>query len=1456
MKSNSYTQNLNRALRGGLQYDIASQSGKELENLSFSNALYESSMLRYTSEEGEILSPYFRFKGYSRLSDKQKCIEEIIRQSEIHHEDQIGIKVIKWIQQQDNSMRFKYISSSGLLFGMKYGSLELYDYNRDKHEEIILNFFNKALEASVPPLDVIRYWRFLNIPLDNDNIPPIKLSTKSNKIEIGKNICNKLITQTELNNEFQFKTDPVEYNTLVLYNYEKLPIEIEDENGNIEQLRIQYYRNDTLETIKLRYAYENNIPIDMVVMELYDDTKVENEEKILDVNVQYVSSKKWKYNELETKKILVNSIIDIVEQYPIDLTNDKTIKKSINNLSEEISNKLGYNKQDAFYLYLIVRYSVFDGNDIVDINTNTIIDIDEIIYTIENNIEYFEILLVHSIEKIKFKNIIRSYCESYLKTIELSKTVTNIVIENDEIDVKNNVMEKLEQIYSINNPFTSSNIYETNFTMNGTFLLEYVDLYELFNLIQCTHIVPFANINHFYKSLNNIKVPLEWCKEEDEKIDTLRFYINQLDTETLNEENYSLCEIKQMNSEQGINTFQYIVYGTINIEMNSLITKFLHVLPVKPKEITVKKEFGKGIFIMNDSDFNEDVFYDFATNEMCVKQMIKIDEKYKIHKVRGGLKFVIYLNGFQQTDGLKCILRKKNIEKSTDVEVKYFPQIAKVGKEVIVLQLIGNVNNHMLETYKKYLEQLFYYITKRYYINYVQYYCEKVENIVSLTESIPKEIIKKEFTLKEYVPDLFLSGYVRGCSYPPNIIIDDEKDKYISEGKQVMSFPKKDTGLSVYNYVCDKDKKRIYPGLRVNDMENNELYPYIPCCYQDNQDVKGSIRYSYENDIPIITDTTTIGAFITTRKLLKPGQDGALPPSIKNLLTMSDNEALLGDANFVRTYIQKGNDSIIYALKEATNKLNKYTYEEIIEKMYSYVYMNLLSQSNITIQEAVSILDTKSYIEVRNWGPILERIFNVKIAIFVCDKNDIEGRLSYTNYQRYYITNPFEEEKYKHMICILNTYGGEFDRIQVPHNELIVKRYKEKKIQTQSYFDIKSETSKAIYTLWNKMVHIKPVYNPLPIQKQYNDGYGKIREIVVDNSLLYISPSSPSLLTTSKHVSLQSKNVMNIDDILEEKDAILLFNKYNITNIHKLLYNNEVVALVGYINSKEQLQIVVKIKYPSKKSIEFPEYNIQKYGYPIPPVNISFLKQYSFYYRLTNYITSYACYFYSILFNEKNITIQDFSDYIQVVKTHDYGQLYRILDLHKNNIIINNKLIVTSEDIKHRTLFYLEMLKNYNYLYLVSYKHNKYIPSYYNHADDFTKNIEFTVYNNIDEYLETRRVKKAQYSLYQTMFKSASSYFFSNKTVFDNQVYLVIPAKSKIEAANRSIYYTETNIVQLNPLPQTGEYSILIQDGNLFTLDDNPIEEMNKPKSLVGKYVLYYPNKTEEYYFSMIEINM
>ena len=1472
-KNERYKQNISRAITGGISYDIASLAGKELENITFSNPLYESSMLRYTSgEEGEVIHPYYRFKGYSRLSDKQKCIEEVIRQAEIYHEDQAGINVIKWIQEQPIGTRFRYLSSAGLLFGMKYGSLEIYPYNSKKHEEIISSFFEKANEANVPPLDVLRYWRKIkstdssNKINFNENIPPIIVNPENQTVSIGKNLCDELQNVIKSEHNPLSKIDPNEPVPLYLYSSTKNGLQkimINDEEGNEYPLTIMCYPNDTLETLKVRYAVENGIPIEMVQLTTSEDEEIETESIINGVQIKYISMREWKTNMLENQKCIINSIIDVIEKTPIVLKNESTIKKSIDELSTEMNQILNINKDDCFYIYLLIYYSVFSGNSLVYVdNTGQIktMNIDDIITNIEENIDYIELLLVYPIDKLKFKTVIENYIYSLKKTLELGESYTYIEDESNS----NFVFKDLDKIYKIKNSIKSTEIHETNFTINGSFILDSVDIYECFNHLICNHIIPFANLNHFYKCLNGVKVPSEWCKIEDEESNSLRFYINNLDIDTLKDENYSLTIIKQISSEKGINTFQYQIFGTTNLNIDSLLNKFITLLPFKPQYITVKKDFGKGLFLLQNLPFYEELFYDYCSNNKYVGEMISIDEKYKIHKIRGGLKFSIHLNSLDNNLTLKCIMKQKLIEKNTDQEVKLFPQFAKVGSEVTTLQISGSISIQLLKYYKTMLQQFFNYISQTYYHNYVNYYCNKVQNILFLITPPTKKVIQKELQLKDIVPDLFLSGYVRSCSYPPTIITEEEKENAIKKGYDVLTYPSinNSLGLTSYNYICDKDKKKIYPGLRMNDMENSEIYPVVPCCYQDKQNTAGTIRYNYEHNIPLISDTSGAGTFITTRKLLKSNQEGALPPSVKNLLTMTDNSALLGESVFIRTAVPKSNWSILEALKLATK--SKLSMDEIIEKCKEYVNMNLLSQSNLSIDEAIRILNSKSYLSIQDWSNVLQHVFQVHIIIFISEKDDLDGKLSFENYKRYLIINPTVQ--YKNAVLIFNTYGGEFDKTEYPHNELIIKRGSSgKRKEITSLFSTESETYKALESIIKNLINYQTITNDLPISIQNQDGFGKIREIVVDNIVCYTSPIAPSIINKNigKKLSEIVKN-SQLNTLIKNspKNIIQFINKYNLQSPQKISHNNSCIAIIGdYITStNDYFQIILKCDYSDSNSLEYqslnnlPNYNIQKYGYPIPASDtISFLKLYNRYNRLANYIISYACYLYSTLKQTSGITMNEFeNNHFIINPKHDYGELQRLLHPTKNNIIKNNKCIVPSEDIKLRTIFYIQMLEEYNLTTINNYYFNKYIPNYYINSEDFIKSIDYTIYNNLDEFLETRRLKKAQYTLYDTLFKSQVSFFYSNFNISSkNSIFIAVPSINKEQAISRSIYYQRHNKIILYPPYIEGDYKTITQQGNEYYVSEDSSNGDNVP--LIGRLVLY-KSKEETHWFSLIPI--
>jgi len=94
------------------------------------------------------------------------------------------------------------------------------------------------------------------------------------------------------------------------------------------------------------------------------------------------------------------------------------------------------------------------------------------------------------------------------------------------------------------------------------------------------------------------------------------------------------------------------------------------------------------------------------------------------------------------------------------------------------------------------------------------------------------------------------------------------------------------------------------------------------------------------------------------------------------------------------------------------------------------------------------------------------------------------------------------------------------------------------------------------------------------------------------------------------------------------------------------------------------------------------------------------------------------------------------------------------------------------------------------------------------------------------------------------------SYFYSNILINKGKVYLVIPANSLEQAYSRSIYFQNTNKILLYPPYISGEYNILIQDGNGIYLDKET--DINKIP-LIGRLIIT-KSREENHWFSMIPL--
>ena len=132
------------------------------------------------------------------------------------------------------------------------------------------------------------------------------------------------------------------------------------------------------------------------------------------------------------------------------------------------------------------------------------------------------------------------------------------------------------------------------------------------------------------------------------------------------------------------------------------------------------------------------------------------------------------------------------------------------------------------------------------------YYSPK--NCVSmypLTKRFAK--IKGARGLRAIDPDVFYPNYTRLCASPPVIVEHPEEE---TTNDQIMDFPIKGETtqdgrlVPTRTYTC-KTPSHPFVGLRKSDLGNNDIFPYLPCCFaKDQRDRKGSpyMKYYFEGD--------------------------------------------------------------------------------------------------------------------------------------------------------------------------------------------------------------------------------------------------------------------------------------------------------------------------------------------------------------------------------------------------------------------------------------------------------------------------------------------------------------------------------------------------------------------------------------------------------------------------------
>jgi hypothetical protein len=937
---------------------------------------------------------------------------------------------------------------------------------------------------------------------------------------------------------------------------------------------------------------------------------------------------------------------------------------------------------------------------------------------------------------------------------------------------------------------------------------------EIFNDIQLNKYVPFATTNNIYKILKDFIPINEWSLSLENTIIFKILEKKNIENTSYDDYNNGLLVLNENKNVKVSLDLKEI--NNVNIYKEEYINRFLSSINITKKDIdSIEETKVAGIFLYPNFKLDKYVFADLVMNDPIFSNLITIDEHEKTTKQKTS----IYLHfNIPKYGYISVFLTNKMVEKNDPNLKNKSNKLFPLNSYYIMISISRSDNIESIKIFQELFSKLLVYYSEK-YNNIVKYYKQFIPKFGDI-EKI--EYIQDENKqLKHIVPELFISNYTRKCLQPPNIIDDENAKKEIEKGNKVMVFPKNGDNIEQHNYICNnpKYKDHIYPGLRVNPLENKNKYPYIPCCYTKNQEqTMGSLyrHYYYDEELP--TKTGKQQDLFITNKIIPPDMFGTLPKNINKLFDIIDNDP---SYIYYRKGVLRSKSSFLQCIIEAmdvyTNgkygflKLNNNNEKENYINKYR---SNILSTTNYvssckqemydydinTIINNIKNLD--NYFNPNLYIHLLETYFKCNIFMFVRD--ELNSNLIVPRHLQSY--NKLENNN--PIVLIFEHMGSESDDAKYPQCELIVKWKigEEKNIQyiydnkniiynklndifynMTKYYILNSEQTKLSFPL---------NYKKLNLNYQFIDTYGKTRgfEIKYNNHLftLLTSPLQPFLLPEKKVYILK----------LDIKNAINFISDMGGHITQQTVKNNKVIELIGFIGNVNIIIPIFNTDIIKDIPISYNTFSYTDSSFN----NLSNLDIYNKSKKFTRYIIEYMFWLYStyIYTNKKKMnddTIASFSnEKFLIDKNIKYTYIPKNFTL-KTDIIKDGKLIIKDNEILKRLIYVLklEILRNNNKI--LNYHLNKTIENYYVDISDFD-NYNFQVIldgeNSLDKWIYDKNINN---KLNNSIIPNTNiPYFFTNKLI-NNNIYIAQNIDSIEKALGVYVYWIKNHVNISNDNP-------------------------------------------------------
>ena len=626
---------------------------------------------------------------------------------------------------------------------------------------------------------------------------------------------------------------------------------------------------------------------------------------------------------------------------------------------------------------------------------------------------------------------------------------------------------------------------------------------QVFEAISTTNFFPLISMREFYQIHAGVNIPES----------VLRGY-QALDT--TNSILMSYLSMKNSNDVHSAIFVRVLEGNVVSVEITSnlgdeyhtlrtVINNFLALFPewVRPVETKIVVKSFNCEFFFPRLRLNKHVFGHLILLDEFFSRSLFLNESVNSSKKKDS----IYLYFMHETRMLTCTLIE---EKKRNVNIRLHQNIK---DSYIKVCMFGLTSSDDISSFQTTLAK------------FMRIYVNKYNSVVSLYEKYVTGFDKKkvssrersvEFFLKDYAPEIFVAGYPKKCGNQPTIVDDAKKKMYEEAGRKVMVFPTEADALKFsipqYNYYCDHPDHK-FPGLLVNDtFSNKKQFPYLPCCYINDQSIVPGSRYRhYFLGEDLAAGEKVAQNIIKTNKVLDVNQFGTLPELLGRMLNVNDDQ---------RLYFRQGsypasdlfeNNTFLHCVLSAVQDPN--ISHAKIDEFRNNLVDSKIKKKNISIcrqemyglsAEAIieKIESPDEYLDPRDFVGLLSFLFKCNIYIFGTD-----GNIIIPNFSKFYIYEHFYTGP---TILIYENSGSESDNLKFPRCELIISTVDGQSVTTQ--FGANENISKFLMQMFRRMIQPQfiekqPIYSGIlapinfvsgPPTQQYIDKHGKSRVFSFD----------------------------------------------------------------------------------------------------------------------------------------------------------------------------------------------------------------------------------------------------------------------------------------------------------------------------------------------------------------------